>query len=129
MSDSLKLVCETCGQANRIPILRLGEGPRCGSCGDPLVTGKVAELDVLPYVLVGLAEVVLVGGLGKRLDQGFDVDVVGVMDLGRVGFEADFSLGYSRYFFKGFLDCFYAVSAAHSFYFKYCFLTHFKGQR
>ena len=49
MSDSLKLVCETCGQANRIPILRLGEGPRCGSCGDPLVTGKVAELDIATH--------------------------------------------------------------------------------
>ena len=45
MADAVKLICETCGQANRVPIVRLSEGPKCGSCGDPLVTGKVAELD------------------------------------------------------------------------------------
>jgi len=46
MADAVKLVCETCGQANRVPVARLGETPKCGSCGDPLVTGKVAELDL-----------------------------------------------------------------------------------
>lgn len=45
MADAVKLICETCGQANRVPVARLSEGPKCGSCGDPLVTGKVAELD------------------------------------------------------------------------------------
>lgn len=45
MNDAVKLTCTTCGQTNRIPRVRLDEGPRCGSCGDPLVTGKVAELD------------------------------------------------------------------------------------
>ena len=45
MADAVKLICETCGQANRVPVVRLSEGPKCGSCGDPLVTGKVAELD------------------------------------------------------------------------------------
>ena len=45
MADAVKLICETCGQANRVPAVRLSEGPKCGSCGDPLVTGKVAELD------------------------------------------------------------------------------------
>lgn len=49
MADAVKLICATCGQANRIPASRLGEGPKCGSCGDPLVTGKVAELDVATH--------------------------------------------------------------------------------
>jgi thioredoxin 2 len=46
MADAVKLICETCGQANRVPLARLGEAPKCGSCGDPLMTGKVAELDL-----------------------------------------------------------------------------------
>ena len=43
--DSVKLVCATCGQGNRVARERLPEGPKCGSCGDPLITGKVAEFD------------------------------------------------------------------------------------
>lgn len=45
MAESVKLFCATCGQGNRVPAERLTAGPKCGSCGDPLVTGKVAELD------------------------------------------------------------------------------------
>lgn len=45
MADAMKLVCLTCGQANRVPVVRLGEGPKCGSCGDPLASGKVSEID------------------------------------------------------------------------------------
>ena len=45
MSDSVRLTCATCGQGNRVPLARLGDNPKCGSCGDPLVSGKVAELD------------------------------------------------------------------------------------
>lgn len=45
MTEGLKLTCTTCGQMNRVPADRLAAGPKCGSCGDPLVTGKVAELD------------------------------------------------------------------------------------
>ncbi len=44
-TDAVKLVCATCGQANRVARARLGEGPKCGSCGDPLMAGKVMELD------------------------------------------------------------------------------------
>ena len=43
--DSLKLTCTTCGQINRIPATRAGDRPKCGSCGDVLVSDKVAELD------------------------------------------------------------------------------------
>ena len=46
MSEAVKLCCATCGQANRVPATRLMDAPKCGSCGDPLVTGKVAELDL-----------------------------------------------------------------------------------
>jgi thioredoxin 2 len=45
MSDSARITCTTCGQTNRVPLARLGQNPKCGSCGDLLVTGKVAELD------------------------------------------------------------------------------------
>lgn len=45
MSDQVKLCCATCHQMNRVPKDRLASGPRCGSCGDPLVDGRVIELD------------------------------------------------------------------------------------
>lgn len=45
MTETVKLICTTCGQANRVPVSRLDQGPKCGSCGEPLVGGKVAELD------------------------------------------------------------------------------------
>lgn len=45
MSDAVKLICATCGQANRVPVARLGAAPKCGSCGDALLDGRVAEFD------------------------------------------------------------------------------------
>jgi thioredoxin 2 len=45
MSDAVKLACATCGQMNRVAVDRLPEGPKCGSCGDPLADGRVMELD------------------------------------------------------------------------------------
>ena len=47
--ETVKLVCTTCGQANRVPVSRLGEGPKCGSCGDPLASGIVQELDAAAH--------------------------------------------------------------------------------
>lgn len=49
MAESVKLVCTTCGRANRVPAARLMDGPKCGACGEPLVTGKVAELDLAAH--------------------------------------------------------------------------------
>ena len=46
MSEAVKLTCTTCGQLNRVPLARLADKPKCGQCGDPLVTGTVAELDL-----------------------------------------------------------------------------------
>lgn len=45
MSQSSTLVCPDCGQTNRLPAERLGLGPKCGTCGAGLVTGKVFDLD------------------------------------------------------------------------------------
>ena len=47
--DAVKLTCTTCGQANRIPRDRLAQGPKCGSCGEPLANGRVYELDQLSH--------------------------------------------------------------------------------
>ena len=45
MTESVKLTCATCCQMNRVPTAKLADGPKCGSCGDPLADGRVAELD------------------------------------------------------------------------------------
>jgi thioredoxin 2 len=46
MPESLKIVCTSCGQANRVPVAKLSAGPKCGTCGATLVDGKVADLDL-----------------------------------------------------------------------------------
>lgn len=43
--QSVKLSCTVCGQLNRVATERLSAGPRCGACGEPLLDGKVSELD------------------------------------------------------------------------------------
>ena len=43
--DTVRLTCATCGQGNRVPVARLEQGPKCGTCGEALVDGKVAEID------------------------------------------------------------------------------------
>lgn len=40
-----KLTCLDCGQVNRVPGDRLTEGPNCGTCGAPLMSGKAVEVD------------------------------------------------------------------------------------
>lgn len=47
--DAVRLTCATCGQANRVPRVRLAQGPKCGSCGEPLADGRVAELDAATH--------------------------------------------------------------------------------
>ena len=46
MEEAVRVTCATCGQGNRVPVARLGAGPKCGSCGDPLVDGRVADFDL-----------------------------------------------------------------------------------
>ena len=45
----IKLACLACGQANRVPQDRLDAGPKCGTCGAPLMSDTPYEvsLDVL----------------------------------------------------------------------------------
>ena len=49
VADALKLTCASCGQANRVPVARLADAPKCGVCGSVLVDGKVAELDATTH--------------------------------------------------------------------------------
>ena len=44
-----KLTCFDCGQVNRVPYDKLGAGPKCGTCGAGLMTGKVAEADLATF--------------------------------------------------------------------------------
>ena len=43
--DTVQVACRHCLTPNRVPAGRLGEGPKCGKCGEPLLDGKPAALD------------------------------------------------------------------------------------
>nr|WP_319249337.1 thioredoxin TrxC [uncultured Celeribacter sp.] len=43
--SDVKMACPTCAQVNRVPVAKLSAEPKCGTCGAPLMSGKVAELD------------------------------------------------------------------------------------
>ena len=45
MSEPIHLVCTHCSAINRIPSTRLEDGPKCGSCRQPLFQGRPFELD------------------------------------------------------------------------------------
>lgn len=45
MEGAVRVTCAVCGQGNRVPVAKLGEGPHCGSCGAALLAGNVAEFD------------------------------------------------------------------------------------
>ncbi|MCA0042606.1 thioredoxin TrxC [Celeribacter litoreus] len=51
--DAVKMACPVCAQVNRVPTSKLGAGPKCGTCGEPLMSGKVSELD--PNALAALS--------------------------------------------------------------------------
>jgi len=44
MTDSSHIVCPACGAVNRIPNNRLGDGPKCGKCHQPLFQAHPVEL-------------------------------------------------------------------------------------
>lgn len=46
MAEGVRVTCAVCGQGNRVPLAKMGEGPKCGSCGEPLLNGAVAEFDL-----------------------------------------------------------------------------------
>lgn len=43
--DKLLQACPRCLTANRVPAARLGDDPKCGKCGAPLLDGKPVALD------------------------------------------------------------------------------------
>lgn len=44
VNESLHIVCPDCDAVNRIPAVRLEEGPKCGKCHHPLFNGYPVEL-------------------------------------------------------------------------------------
>ncbi len=47
MSEAVRISCATCGQANRVALAKLGDHPKCGACGDGLMT--LAEFDLAAH--------------------------------------------------------------------------------
>lgn len=45
MSSEIHMVCPKCAATNRVPGQRLGEGPTCGRCKAPLLTGQPVDAD------------------------------------------------------------------------------------
>ena len=45
MSETSKVVCPHCHTPNAVPDTRLGDGPRCGKCKQPLFGSHPVELD------------------------------------------------------------------------------------
>ncbi len=45
MSESLHIVCPSCGGVNRVPAERLGQNPKCGKCRVPLFQGKALPVN------------------------------------------------------------------------------------
>ena len=43
--SGVKLTCLDCGQMNKVPGDKLQAGPKCGTCGVPLMPGKAVEVD------------------------------------------------------------------------------------
>jgi len=41
---SINIACPHCGTTNRLPEERLGDGPKCGKCKQPIFTGSACEL-------------------------------------------------------------------------------------
>ncbi|TAK00653.1 MAG: thioredoxin TrxC [Candidatus Manganitrophaceae bacterium] len=49
MSAPLRVVCPHCTAVNRVPSERLGQGPRCGQCHQPLFTRRPVELNEVGF--------------------------------------------------------------------------------
>ena len=47
--DKLLLACPRCLTANRVPAGRLGDDPKCGKCGAPLLDGRPVALDARAF--------------------------------------------------------------------------------
>lgn len=49
MTATMIIPCPHCDQLNRVPVARLGEGAKCGSCGQKLFTGRPIELETARF--------------------------------------------------------------------------------
>jgi thioredoxin 2 len=49
MSELQQIVCPHDGAINRVPAARLGDGPRCGRCHEPLFTATPLDLTALTF--------------------------------------------------------------------------------
>lgn len=49
VQEYMQVACAHCATTNRIAAGRLGEGPKCGKCGEPLLPGKPVALDDATY--------------------------------------------------------------------------------
>ncbi|MEZ0243786.1 MAG: thioredoxin TrxC [Sphingomonas sp.] len=47
--DAVVVACPNDGALNRVPRERLGQGPKCGKCGQPLFQGKPIALDATGF--------------------------------------------------------------------------------
>ena len=47
--DPAHVACPACHGLTRVPVARLGDGPRCPRCKSPLFTGHPAELDAQAF--------------------------------------------------------------------------------
>jgi thioredoxin 2 len=55
--DTVQVACPHCLTPNRVPAARLGEGPKCGKCGEPLLDAHPAALDEASFdAFVGRTE-------------------------------------------------------------------------
>lgn len=61
-ANPVTLTCLSCGQGNRVPATRLGDGPKCAACGTALIVDqpmdislaileKAAKRDTLPLIV------------------------------------------------------------------------------
>ena len=49
MTDPMLVACPHCQSLNRVPAARLGAGPDCGRCHQPLFTGQPLALDATGF--------------------------------------------------------------------------------
>lgn len=45
----MELVCPHCAAVNRVPADRLADHPKCGKCGEPVLTGAPVALDAQTF--------------------------------------------------------------------------------
>jgi len=49
IQDPVQVACPACHGLARVPVARLGDGPRCPRCKSPLFTGHPVELDAQAF--------------------------------------------------------------------------------